>query len=205
MRAKSRLTHNKGKTYLKGYGYVEKSFRRSTVLFFGIVMSISTACYLYPFESRASAAGPDFPSAYVRDFEVIPGERVATESATSIVVPSPGLPQHGLDRTSVASSSSEVETYIREVFGADADRAIGVAKCESGLRKNALNDKNRNGTVDHGLFQINSVHTKKRGSAFKTDWQANVRVAKQIFDEQGFRPWVCSKAIGETNYLGVSK
>lgn len=122
----------------------------------------------------------------------------ATTSATSTPAPTPTptiQPEPSL------TDKQEVMTYILEVFGDDADRAIWVAKCESGLRKNAINDKNPNGTTDYGVFQINSVHTKKRGEAFKTDWKANVDTAKQIFDEQGFRPWVCAKSIGEKNYL----
>ncbi len=121
---------------------------------------------------------------------VTPGVRgeVRTDSLALVATPS-------------ASPKQEVMQYIIEVFGDDADRAIWVAKCESGLRTNALNDKNRNGTVDHGVFQINSVHTKRFGSEFKTDWKENVRVARKIQQEQGFKPWVCAKSINEKNYL----
>jgi hypothetical protein len=97
--------------------------------------------------------------------------------------------------------ANEVEAYIVEVFGEDAPAAIAVAKCESKLNKAALNDKNSNGTTDHSVFQINSIHTKRYGSGFKTDWRENVRVAKKIYDAQGWSPWVCAKAIGEASYL----
>lgn len=100
------------------------------------------------------------------------------------------------------TEKQEVLQYIVEVFGDDADKAIWMARCESGLRKDAINTKNRNGSVDYGVFQINSVHIKRHGDEFTKDWRENVRVAKKIYDEQGFRPWVCAKAIGEKNYLG---
>lgn len=121
--------------------------------------------------------------------------KIATESATSTPAPITPEPEPSL------SDKQEVMSYILEVFGDDADRAIWIAKCESGLRKDAINPNNPNGTTDYGVFQINSVHLKKRGDKFTNDWRENVRVAKKIFDEQGFRPWVCATAIGEKNYL----
>ena len=121
------------------------------------------------------------------------GEATPQPEPTTVPTPKP--------KVVVSADKQEVVDYITEVFGEDAEKAIAVANCESGLRVNALNDKNRNGTIDHGVFQINSVHTKSRGSEFKTDWKANVRTAKAIYDEQTFRPWVCAKAIGEKNYL----
>lgn len=128
--------------------------------------------------------------------------RAKTMLAAGEPTPAPtATPETSAQPEALHSVKVEVMAYILEVFGDDADRAIAVAKCESGLRPNAINNKNTNGTIDHGIFQINSVHEKKRGSAFKSDWKANVRVAKQIFDEQGFRPWVCAKSIGEKNYL----
>ena len=103
------------------------------------------------------------------------------------------------------SDKEEVMDYILEVFGKDADRAIWMAKCESGLRKNAYNGSNSNGTADYGVFQINSVHQKRFGQGYMVDWKENVRVAKKIFDEQGFYPWTCGKAIGERTYVDAIK
>jgi len=105
------------------------------------------------------------------------------------------------DKPVEKNNKSEVEAFITEVFGKDAEKAIEVARCESGLRKEVVSKPNRNGTRDYHTFQINDVHTKRFGDGFKNDWKENVRVAKKIFDEQGFRPWVCAKAIGEKSYL----
>lgn len=72
--------------------------------------------------------------------------------------------------------------------------ALAVAFCESGWRTEALN-KNTNGSTDHSVFQINSVHTKKRGFEFTTDWKQNIKVAYQLYKEQGWGPWVCAKKV----------
>src|SRR5690606_38269312 len=38
--------------------------------------------------------------------------------------------------------------------------AVAVCLAESGGRPNAINDKNTNGSIDRGLWQINSIHGK---------------------------------------------
>lgn len=86
-----------------------------------------------------------------------------------------------------------VEDKIRLVFEDDAEDALKIAKCESGLRADAWNE-NTNGSVDVGVFQINSVH------GIRAKWllndEVNIRVAKQIFDEQGgWHAWVCKKVL----------
>lgn len=88
-----------------------------------------------------------------------------------------------------------IEEEIRAVFGKDAEKALKVFQCESGLRPKAYN-KNTNGSIDVGLAQINSIHgVNKR---FLENPSINIRVAKQLFDEQGgsFGPWVCAKKLG---------
>ena len=72
---------------------------------------------------------------------------------------------------------------------------IDIAYAESGLRYNAYNF-NSNGSSDYGVFQINSIHTKRFGELFKTDWKENIRVAHVIFDEQGLHPWVAAHKLG---------
>jgi len=67
---------------------------------------------------------------------------------------------------------------------------IRIAKCESGLREEAVN-KNRNGTIDGGVFQINSVHKQKLSNVF--DFRFNIDYAYKLFLAQGFSPWNASK------------
>ena len=81
------------------------------------------------------------------------------------------------------------EQIIRDVFGADAEDAIKVFTCE-GLRSNKCNDGlNKNGSVDCGVAQINSVHGVAR--KWLLNPEINIRIAYQLFQEQGWNPWVC--------------
>lgn len=85
-----------------------------------------------------------------------------------------------------------LEKYICDKFGvADCKIAIAVAKAESGLQETALNI-NSNGTIDAGVFQINSVHWKKPACHPKLLFDAykNVDCAYEIWRMQGWKPWV---------------
>ena len=76
----------------------------------------------------------------------------------------------------------------------DCQKALKVARCESNLNPNAIH-VNTNGTVDRGIFQINSVHKDlKNVDAF--DWKKNIDYAVQrIYTFSGWTPWVCSRKI----------
>lgn len=74
--------------------------------------------------------------------------------------------------------------------------AMMVAKCESGLKAEAYNDKNTNGSKDSGVFQINSVHAIN--PRFLKDFKVNIMVARKLYDEQGWNPWVCARKLGLT-------
>lgn len=59
----------------------------------------------------------------------------------------------------------EVASILREV-GFEEDevpRMVCTAKYESGFYERAVNNRNRNGSVDRGLFQINSIHLGLKG------------------------------------------
>ena len=71
---------------------------------------------------------------------------------------------------------------IHRIWGENAEMAISIAKAESGLRCGAVSPTN-----DYSIFQLNIVHSW-RGDI--TDCTENIKIAKQIFDEQGWRPWV---------------
>jgi len=102
---------------------------------------------------------------------------------TPSVTPSPTpLPLH-----------SEIMIEVIRIWGekppAEILKILECFNSESEFKFNAINAKNRNKSVDFGPAQINSVHTKRFGNKFKTDWKENLRVAKQIYDEQGLKPW----------------
>lgn len=75
-------------------------------------------------------------------------------------------------------------------FGKDANLAIAIFKAESGLRCDAVG-VNKNMTKDYGIAQINSIHKWRVGDEKKfLDCQTNINVARQIWKEQGPKPWV---------------
>lgn len=79
---------------------------------------------------------------------------------------------------------------IRGAFGADADQAIRVAECESGLNPNAYNPSGAT-----GLFQIMPgtwAGTSEAGAS-PYNAQANALAAHEIFvrDGHSWREWTC--------------
>ena len=68
-------------------------------------------------------------------------------------------------------------------------QGIGVAMAESGLRSDAVSPPNSNGTVDWGLWQINSVHGKD--PARLMDPAYNTQAAFEIWSAAGhsWHPW----------------
>ena len=74
-------------------------------------------------------------------------------------------------------------------------KMIDIAYQESGLRWDA-HGYNRNGSEDFGVFQINSVHEKRYGTGFETDWRENIKVAYVIYKRQGVAPWVGARVLG---------
>lgn len=74
-------------------------------------------------------------------------------------------------------------------------QAIRIFNCESGLRPNAINTKNRNGSIDIGLAQINSVHGVP--GRLLTDPRINIAIARKIYNDRGnWSAWACAKRLG---------
>lgn len=76
---------------------------------------------------------------------------------------------------------------------AQQDKAIAVARCESGLNPAAVSPGGRN----VGLFQINTVHratVQQMGYQWDqmTDPYVNAKVARVLFNSSGWQPWRCA-------------
>lgn len=96
--------------------------------------------------------------------------------------------------------------YIHLYFGSASATATKVFTCESHLNPNAQNiNVNASGdyhnSKDIGIAQLNNVAQRNRfakyfpGIDFETgahDIQMNLRVAKALYDDQGWSPWVCA-------------
>jgi len=96
------------------------------------------------------------------------------------------------DATELVPSSrtvpaAHVEAIIRARFAGtgQADRAVRIARCESGLNPRA---KNRRSSAT-GVFQLLSMHW--RGRFDPTNVWANVDYAFRLWRRSGWRPWVC--------------
>ena len=61
-------------------------------------------------------------------------------------------------RTYTQKEVIAIITKAANKYGVSADLMIRLAKCESGLNPRAVNNKNKNGSIDRGLFQFNSIH-----------------------------------------------
>lgn len=98
--------------------------------------------------------------------------------------------------TVVLSEKEQIIQYITEVFGKDAPDAFNILYCENrGLRPDAVNH-NRNGSIDEGIFQINSIHKQND----MTNWKKNVDFAYKLFKRGGWSQWSCSHRIDVTPF-----
>jgi hypothetical protein len=99
------------------------------------------------------------------------------------------------------TQKQEILNYIVEVFGDDAaDAIVVIRKCEnSSFNPRAIN-QNRNGSVDRGIFQLNSAYW---GGEELFDWKTNVDVAYKVFTRAGkkWTPWTCAHVVDQKNYL----
>jgi hypothetical protein len=94
------------------------------------------------------------------------------------------------------SIDTPIKKYICDTFTTyNCNIALAVANAE-GLNHPAdgfnIND---NGTIDVGIFRINSVHFNRPGCELKniTDAYKNIDCAYSIFKEQGWTPWTSVK------------
>ncbi len=97
-------------------------------------------------------------------------------------------PERKVVQIEVVYTQERIIEKIRETFPEDPDRAVAIAKCESGFNPKAVSPTN-----DHGLMQINkTVHTVE-GDIY--DVETNLKFARKLYDERGWQPWVCNKMI----------
>src|SRR5690606_11391968 len=104
-----------------------------------------------------------------------------------------------IEEVKTSWSVEEVEALIREHFGAQANNALKVAKCESGLRYDAHNGNSRTKDDSYGVFQIN-LYGNLKHSRPSGEWllnaENNVKYAAEMQRNQGWSPWSCAKKVG---------
>lgn len=95
----------------------------------------------------------------------------------------------------VLQEQEEIANKIRQVFGADAELAIAIARCESGLRPGAIGDGHISYWVNgveygksYGVFQIR--HLEGRPSPEQLlDADFNIQYAYNLFKRSSWYPW----------------
>lgn len=96
------------------------------------------------------------------------------------------------------------EKYFPNREQARIMRAISLA--ESKGKQTAINKANRNGSIDSGFFQINTIH-KKKGETIEQfinrthDLEANFKEARRILDLQGYAGWSTYNSGDYLNYI----
>lgn len=102
--------------------------------------------------------------------------------------------QAAAEQAAAAAPAGSVQQIIARYFGGETQRALAVARCESGLNPGAMSP----GGGNHGLFQINNVHRGNFQSVTGAPWSArydaemNTRFAHWLWSQQGWGPWACA-------------
>jgi len=88
----------------------------------------------------------------------------------------------------VAKSDNPFKEIICSVFGDKCLQALKIQNCEDGRNDPSRIHHNTNGSIDLGLFQINSIHRerveKEFGEAYEkamTDPKKNIQFANEIY------------------------
>lgn len=109
----------------------------------------------------------------------------------------PLFTKHQSSPTVTSPFQGEIESYVRQVFGKNAPRALQIIQCESNFRPTVISPTN-----DVGVFQINiAAHgiqiapTRTEQIKWLSDIKNNVNFAYQLFLKSGWSPWVCNRII----------
>lgn len=103
------------------------------------------------------------------------------------------------------SSLTAYQQYACQKFGPACRVALAIQRSENPQGKCEVYHYNRDGTLDWGYFQINTVHLKRRGVNLRDllDCKANIDFAYQLYVEnQGFTPWSVYNSGRYRRYLG---
>lgn len=90
-------------------------------------------------------------------------------------------------------TAEQIAGYARGAgfSGSDVTKAVAIAFAESRGNPKAINRANRNGSVDYGLMQINTVHKQLLASGKWDDPASNMAMARRVFLDAGgkWTPW----------------
>lgn len=114
---------------------------------------------------------------------------------TPIAISTPKTNAVAIQKPAIDTKPRYDVTYIKkricEVFVNNCKEALIIAHKESNYSTTAVSR-----TGDYGVFQLNCRWQKRRVGGDCTrflDLETNLKVAKQIFNEQGWNPWTTKK------------
>lgn len=81
---------------------------------------------------------------------------------------------------------------------------VAISKAESGWNTTAVNTANNDGSIDRGLFQINSIH-RFDAARLTSDAKYNTECAKRIYDSQGLGAWSVYKNGKYQDYVAEAR
>lgn len=173
--------------YRKGTNKYSKRMKPIWKNIFSLILLVEIAFVFYCLKHR-------LVSDIIRP--VVPGVEAAVASTpTESVIGAIGVPLTATatpapEATPTPSELEEVIAYIVRIFEPEGKdvvvKAINCFYSESGLRPEAYN-KNRNGTEDRGVAQINSLHGLTAEEAH--DIYKNIDKAYNIYKSRGFDAW----------------
>lgn len=129
----------------------------------------------------------NFITAYRGSYDTVPfmaeaKEPTPTPTATPMPEPTP-------------TELEEIVAYITRVFEKEGKHmvvwAINCFYSESGLRTEAVNKGNSNGTIDYGVAQVNSIHNYSPELLHTI--KGNIDAAYEIYQRQGTKAWYGSR------------
>lgn len=84
-----------------------------------------------------------------------------------------------------------IEEKIKKMFPEEFEIMLAIAKAESKLNPHVVNRSNSDGSIDTGIFQINSIHGYDE--EFLKNEDNNLIIARKIYDKQGLNAWSAYK------------
>lgn len=124
-----------------------------------------------------------------------PTPTIGTAASTSAVRREPASAASSLPDGRIG----ELRALVMRIFGRQGPNAVRVADCETG---GTWDPAVVNSSGHTGLFQISPEWHAWRAEALGYTWadmrtaEPNIRVAKHLYDEQGWGPWTCAHLRG---------
>ena len=115
----------------------------------------------------------------------------APSEQTAVVAPTPR-----------PTTGCEAYKHLVGQYDWDTNTAMAVMRAESGCKPSATNKANKNGSVDRGLFQVNSVHKAKVSNLDDLyDPATNIRIAYRVYQGSGWKAWSVYNSGAYQRYL----